>query len=138
VLTGEPYYYRAGIYGIEYNHPHGTTRNDDLTMYYDAGTQRVFREIQFKNVETIPIDGPTTQTEEGLQLQVFTTRGGGPLLVNVTDASTGNPVDATIRVNGQGVGSTMFDGRLWTVAPRDTFEVEAAVGSRNVTVVTSA
>jgi hypothetical protein len=138
VLTREPYYYRAGIYGIEYNHPHGTTRNDDLTMYYDAGTERVFREIQFKNVETIPIDGPTTQTEEGLQLQVSTTRGGGPVLVNVTDASTGDPVDATIRVNGEEVGSTMFDGRLWTVAPRDTFEVEAAVGSRNVTVVTSA
>lgn len=138
VLTGEPYYYRAGVYGIEYNHPHGTTRNDDLTMYYDAGTQQVFREIQFKNVESVPIARTDDRVEDDLRLQVSATRDGGPLLVNVTDATTGEPVDATIRVDGEEVGSTMFDGRLWTVAPRETFEVEAAVGSRNVTVVTDA
>lgn len=137
ILTSEPYYTRAGIYGIEYNHPHGTTRNDDLTIYYDAGTERVFREIQYKNVEAVPTRPLANESDDGLRLRVHATRPGGPLLVNVTNVSNGQPLDATVAVNGDTVGSTGDAGQLWTIAPRDSFLVEVERGDRNVSVVTT-
>lgn len=138
VLTRQPFYSKAGIYGIRFNHQHGTTRSHDLTIFYDAGTDEVFREIQYKNPEAVPTEEVANETAEGLRLRVYTTRPGGPLLVNVTGATTGSPERATVRIDDEVVGETGDRGRLWTVAPRGSFEVEATVVDRNVTATAEA
>lgn len=133
VLTDEPYYYRAGIYGIAVNHPHGTDTNRDLVVYYDAGTQSVFHEVQRLDPASIPTHPLANATDEGLRAELHTTYPSGPMTVVVTDASTGEPVDASVSVDGEPVGSTS-DGRLLTVVPRGNFAVTASEGGRNVTV----
>jgi hypothetical protein len=70
----------------------------------------------------------------GLLLSVNRTHAGGPLAVRVQSNATADPVGATIVVDGEPVGTTGSDGRLWTLAPRETFTVTASTGDRNVTV----
>jgi hypothetical protein len=133
VLTRQPFYSKAGIYGIRYNHQHGTARSHDLTIYYDAGTDQVFREIQYENPEAVPTEEVANETSEGLRIRVYATRPGGSLLVNVTGATAGSPERAIVRIDGEVVGETGPRGRLWTIAPRGSFETEATVVDRNVT-----
>jgi hypothetical protein len=131
-LTSEPNYIRAGVYAIAFNHPHGTISNRDLTVFYDAGTKSVFYEIQRLDVDQVPTEQTANVTDEGLRLRVRTTYPGGPTLVNVTDATTSEPVDATVDVDGETVGTTAT-GAVWTVAPRGGFTVTASTEGRNVT-----
>jgi hypothetical protein len=133
-LTSEPNYIRSGVYAIAFNHPHGTISNRDLTVYYDAGTQSVFYEIQRLDVDQVPTEQVANVTDENLRIRVRATYSDGPMVVNVTDATTGEPVDATVEVNGQTVGTTAR-GDVWTVAPRGEFTVTASSGGRNVTAV---
>jgi hypothetical protein len=133
VLTSEPFYVRAGVYGIAINHPHGTVSERDLVVYYDAGTDEVFYEIQRKDVTTVPTNPLGTTTEGDLRLELRSTHPGGPLRVDVTNAVTGDPVTATVLVNGDPVGETQ-EGRLWTVAPEDTVVVTAETPNENVSI----
>lgn len=135
-LTSEPYYSRAGIYGIAYNHPHGTVSDRDLVVYYDAGTTEIFREVQRLDVSTVPTRTIANRTDSGLRLRLHTTYPGGPLLIDVTRASTGEPVDAVVELNGERVGTTQGT-QLWTVAPRGSFSVTATSGAGNVTSTTN-
>lgn len=130
-LTDAPNYLRAGIYAIAYNHPHGAISNRDLTVFYDAGTESVFYEVQRLDVSQLPTTEVANETEDGLRLQVRGTHGDGPLSVNVTDSATGEPVDATVSIDGEPVGSTE-QATLWTVAPADAFTVNATYRDRNV------
>lgn len=131
VLTSVPYYERSGVYGIALNHPQGTNSNRDLTVYYDAGTRDVFYEIQRLDVSQLPTEEVATETDDGLHVRVRATHADGPLLVNVTDATTGEQVAATVTLNDDRVGTTAR-GDLWVVAPRGTFTVTATSQGRNV------
>jgi hypothetical protein len=133
VLTSEPFYSRAGVYGIALNHPQGTVSERDLVVYYDAGTDEVFYEIQRKDVTAVPTEPLATNTDGNLRLEVRSTHPGGPLRVDVTNTVTGNAVSATVLVNGTPVGETQ-EGRLWTVAPQETIVVTAETPSGNVSV----
>lgn len=135
VLTGEPYYYRAGIYSIAVNHPQGTDTNRDLEVYYDAGTQNVFFEAQRLGPARLPTAHRTNATAEGLAIELQVSYASGPTKITVTDAVTGEPVDARVSLNGAPIGSTT-DGHLWTIAPRGSFAVTASQGGRNVTAST--
>lgn len=132
--TGEPYLYRAGVYSISVDHPHGTAGQGDLVTYLDGATGQVFREIQFKDVSDVPIASPRSNLSEGLRVEVNRTHVGGPLSVRVTENATGTPVAARVSLDGEPVGTTGADGLLWTVAPRESFTVTASAGDRNVTV----
>jgi hypothetical protein len=132
--TGEPYLYRAGVYSISVDHPHGTAGQGDLVTYLDGATGQAFREIQFKDVSDVPVTAPRSNLSEGLRVEVNRTHVGGPVSVRVTENTTDAPVAAQVYVDGEPVGTTGADGLLWTVAPRESFTVTASTGDRNVTV----
>jgi hypothetical protein len=132
--TGEPYLYRAGVYSVTVDHPHGTATQGDLVTYVDGATGEVFREVQFKDLSEIPTREPRVNRSGGLYLGVNRTHAGGPVSVRVLSNDTGEPVDATVSIDGEPVGTTGSDGRLWTVAPREAFTVTVRTGGRNVTV----
>ncbi|MFC7176812.1 DUF7096 domain-containing protein [Halosegnis marinus] len=68
VLTSEPYYLNAGVYGIAINHPQGTVSDRDLVVYYDASTDEVFYEVQRQDVSTLPTRVLANATDDGLLL----------------------------------------------------------------------
>lgn len=104
----------VGTYRIVKYHPQGR-----LTTFLDGGTDRVFAEYQRKQVDRLPT-ATTVKTNEsaGLTMTVERSYAGGPLNVTVTDAETGRPLDAAVRVNNRSLGTTGEDGSLLTVAPR--------------------
>lgn len=136
VLTSEPFYQRAGVYGIAFKHPHGTVGDSDLIVFYDAGTGEVFYEIQRRDVEATPHPLVASTTGDGLRLELHATHPGGPLNVRVVNATAGTPVDARVTLNGDRVGRTGNES-LWTLGPRDSFVVTASTPNGNVTVTTS-
>lgn len=101
-----------------------------LTAFVDSGTERVFKESQRVPLSTFVHAGTESNVKSGLRLTLNRTYPGGPLQVNVTDAETGEPVDATVTIS-QGsdqstvVGETGDDGKLWTLSPRGSYTVVA-------------
>lgn len=130
-LTNEPYYVQAGIYGMAVNHPHGGSGADDLVVYYDADTDAIFREIQRKDVNTVPTESVTTSNEE-YRLVVETTHADGPLGIRVENATSGDTVEAGVYLDGESLGITNR-ATHWTVAPREPFTVTATTPTGNVT-----
>jgi hypothetical protein len=130
---GEPFLYSAGVYSVRVGHPHGTSRTYDLITFLDGGTRGVFREVQYKDLSAIPTVAAGSNTSSGVTLQVNRTRTGGPMLVTVTNATTGAPVEATVLANGERVGVTDIGGERWLVAPGPTATITAVSGERNVT-----
>lgn len=124
-LSGRPSLALAGVYSVAVKHAHGTARGSDLIAYFDGSTTDVFREIQFKNVERVPIAPLGENRTDRLVVHVNATTPGGPAEVTVTD-TVGTPVPATVYVGGERLGRTGTDGQRWFVAPQ---------GQMNVTVV---
>ena len=120
----------SSVYLVEATHPQG-----DLRAYIDGATRSVFHETQANSPEAVPVTLTRSATADSLRAQVNTTHPTGPLWVTVT--RNGGAVNATVRVNGQLVGTTGEDGRLLTVQPAGTFQVEATAGTANVTVTGS-
>jgi len=121
----------TNTYSASYQHLHGR-----LTVLFDGGTDRVFRETQRLDLRLVPRGPSVTNSSDGLTVVVERLRASGPVRVTVVD-ETGNatdPADATVRVAGTRVGRTGDDGTLWTVAPRGSVTVTASAGNRNVTV----
>lgn len=107
------------IYSFGMPNPQG-----ELTTYFDGATRNVFHENQAGNVEAYAIDGTVSNSTDSMSVTLGLTHDSGPLRVTVEDR--GQPVsDATVRINGDSVGSTNNEGRLWTVQPLDGFEVTA-------------
>ena len=131
VLTSAPYYLDAGVYGIAINHPQGTVSDRDLVVYYDATSEEVFYEIQRQDVTALPTEVVANVTSDGLRVTLRATHADGPLAVNVTNATTGEPVDATVELNDDPLGTTDAD-TLWTIAPHGTFVVTAETARGNV------
>ena len=116
----------ARLWRFTYSHPQG-----NLETYLDVETNRVLLEHQYKEPDSIPTT--TDETVEGdLRLVVNRTRAGGPLGVALYDEDTDDPVDASVEVGGESVGSTGGD-RLWTVAPRGDATINATYRGETVT-----
>lgn len=134
LLTSAPYYLNAGVYALGVNHPQGTNRRFDLEAYLDADTGEVFREYQYVDVDAVRM-GPAGASETAdLRVVVEGTYVGGPMRVNVTDPATGEPVDATVTVDGARVGTTGADGTAAALVPGETFTVTVTHDGRTVTV----
>ena len=99
-----------------------------LQLFVDGTSQQVFIEHQQVELGVVGSTQQTTNVQDGLEVSVNETYIGGPLQVNVTDAESGDPVDATVRV-GQGAaeGETvgvLQDGQpVWTLTPRGEFTI---------------
>jgi len=107
----------AIIYNV--NHPHG-----QLAVWVNAATERVYVERQEVVLSQLPADAEVTHTTNNTTLSTSRTYAGGPLLVQVQNAS-GAPVDATISLDGLEVGETDNDGRLWLLSPAGDYTITA-------------
>lgn len=121
----------VGVYRFTISHDHG-----HLTTFFDGGSNTTFMEYQRKTISAIPTRPPVTNISDGLRMQVNRTRTGGPLEVRVVDNATGAPVDGRITIDGEVIGRTGGDGRLWTIGPPARFTVNATTADGNVSVDT--
>lgn len=108
-----------------------------LTAFVDSESERVFREHQRVPFESFDTQSLETNVKSGLRLTVNRSYPGGPARVYVTDAETGEPVNATITVSQNGaqgvvVGRTGDDGVLWTLSPRGEYTVVANAGGTSI------
>ncbi|MDG5777583.1 hypothetical protein VB773_05565 [Haloarculaceae archaeon H-GB2-1] len=101
----------TSVYRISVDHSQG-----DLTTYLDGSTQNAFREIQSKRLRSIPTSRVSNNTVP-LTLRVNHTHATGPMQVTLIRNAGDEPIDGTVRVNGDRVGRTGSDGTLWTVTP---------------------
>jgi hypothetical protein len=76
------------------------------------------------------------RTGESLRLRINGSYDTGPMAVRVARNATGIPLDAEVTVDGQVVGRTGDDGRLWTVQPIGETTVSVRT-SGNATVETT-
>lgn len=108
----------------------------EIVAYLDAYSSNVFYEVQYLEVDAMPSSEVHNVTDEGLRVIVERTYPGGPMLVGVYEASTGNPVNARVSIEGVEVGPTDTDGYVRAVEPRRAYElaVETPRVSTNVTV----
>jgi hypothetical protein len=132
---GEPYLYRAGVYSVAIDHPHGTSRTGDLITFLDGSTREPFHEIQYKDLSTVPTEGAGGNTSDNVTLSVERTRSGGPMRVTVRNATSGAPLTATVLVDGEPAGVTGLDGSRWVIAPRSTARITATTGNATVSAV---
>lgn len=117
----------TSVYYVQLGHPQGS-----LDTYLDGRTGSAFREFQVKQLSTLP--GRTTANESnGLRLTVNRTHATGPMELTVADSATAGPVDATVRINGETVGQTGSDGRLWALTPHQGVRIEVTADGRTVT-----
>ncbi|MXR51228.1 hypothetical protein GRX03_06370 [Halovenus sp. WSH3] len=92
-----------------------------------AQRQEELHENQVGDAGQRSIAGTVTNASESLEVTLGLTHASGPLRVTVTDDS-GAVSNATVRIDGAFVGTTDSDGRLWTIQPRNGFEVTAETG----------
>jgi hypothetical protein len=120
----------SSVYLVEASHPQG-----DLRAYLDGATRNVFHETQANAPEAMPVSLTRTASGDDLRLRVNATHPTGPMWVTVTRPGGANAtaVDATVRIDGQRVGTTGSDGRLLTLQPAGSFRVNATAGPANVT-----
>jgi len=123
------YYGTTGIYELTADHPDG-----QLTAYIDGSTTNVFYEAQHRNLADVQMTATETAVTDSLQMTVQRSSRSGPMLVTLTDADTGEPVDGTVTINGYRFGTTGNDGALWTVEPRGAYTVNATADGTGPTV----
>jgi len=120
----------SGIYEFAADHANG-----QIVTYIDGGTTNAFHEYQNRRLQTVTVTDSQAGSNGSVTVRVRRSYETGPLLVSVTDDTTGTPVDAVVRIDGRPVGSTGADGSLWTVEPRGSYDVNATVsGDNGVTV----
>lgn len=109
-------------------------RRGRLVAFVDSGSQRVFKEFQFRPLDRVTTGSSVSATRDGLNLTAHRTYPGGPTRLQLNSTESGEPVDAQITVGPPGgrssvIGRTGGDGSLWTVAPNGTYQVTAIDGS---------
>lgn len=120
------------LFRVEIDHPAGPTQ-----AYLDMATARVFSEKKRQPLSALSPTTAVNQTTDGLRVVVNRTAPTGAMEIRVYDADTGEPVDARIGIDGDAVGATGADGRLWTVEPLRTYTINATSGDESATVVVS-
>jgi hypothetical protein len=111
--------------------PYGT---GSLSAFVDSGSGDVFKEYQRRSLNRSIVNETRSKTQNGLELTVSRSYPGSPLYVNLTDADTGDPVEANVTIgpaenDSTLIGRTDADGELWTVAPDYRFTIFAIKGN---------
>ncbi|OAQ51872.1 hypothetical protein HTG_14570 [Natrinema mahii] len=122
-------YTTVKLYKIDNNHDQG-----HLEAYLGGGTGNIYREVQTLNVNALPTSTILTERSNDLEMSINETAGNGPSHVTVTDAETGDPVSATVAIDGYEVGETAEDGALWFVPPEAPYELTAGTGTDSINV----
>ena len=119
----------TGIYRIEVGYAQGT-----IVAYMDGDTRDVFYEVQRRPLRLIQPGAPVTTVENGTRLTVNRTFAGGPLRVEVLDNRTGDPAEATVRVDDL-EEETDRGGVVWTLMPAGETRITARTDAGTTTVV---
>ncbi|WP_436936194.1 DUF7096 domain-containing protein [Halovenus marina] len=122
ILAGLPYYF------VDVSHPHGT-----LELYFDGTSANVFREHQRNSPGAIPVSETHRTTTSTLELTVETTHPTGPMLITVSEPGSAEPIQTTLEINGQPIGTT--DWEYWAVQPEGNFTVSATTANNETAVV---
>lgn len=115
-------------YTFETHHAQGLLR-----VHLDSGTTDVFREVQELGIGDLPVESGGTWNGEATTVSLNVTPRNGPIQFNVTDTS-GQPVPATILVDGQPIAETGPDGTAWVVRPMDGAEFTVQTDAESITV----
>jgi len=107
-----------------------------VDLYLNVERELVYRERQTLSLDRLATTRVANETDNGVNVAVNRTVMGNPTLVNVTEG--GEPVDAVVRIDGQRVGRTGDDGRLWTVGPPGAHEVTVLTFRETVNVTVPA
>jgi len=120
----QQYYQGAGAYvgRMVYDFPDGEIRG-----FFDGGTGDVFFERNTYRLDDMERTEAVNVTNDSARLVVERTFFDGPIRITVVNPETGNPVDTTVRVAGNRVGSTGADGTLWVVEPAMPYVVSVTV-----------
>jgi hypothetical protein len=110
-------------YPVRIGHSRG-----DLTAFVDSDARVVYAEHQRRPLDSMVADRRVEASGGGLRLVVNRTYPGGPAQVRVLDATTGDPVDATVSLSietadATRLGTTGDDGVLWTLSPYRRYTV---------------
>ncbi|WP_049921894.1 DUF7096 domain-containing protein [Halopiger djelfimassiliensis] len=106
----------------------------DLEVYLDGGAGEVYREFQELSTTELPTTNSESASNDGLTLSINETPADGPVEVRVTDSTTGDPVPATVSVDGHEVGETAADGTRWILPSDGESEITAETTDGTVTV----
>ena len=114
-----------------------------LVAFVDSGSQRVFKEFQYRPIDQVAAVSSVSATRDGLNLTAYRTYPGGPVRLQLNSTTDAEPVDAQLTVgppNGRSsvVGRTGDDGSLWTLAPAGAYQATAIDGSSVVVLSVSA
>lgn len=105
----------------------------DLQAYIDSGSGEVHREIQELRIDDLPLAEQESWANDGVEMSIDATPADGPVEVTVTDAETGDPVRATILIDGQAVGETDAEGTIVVLPPMGEYELTAETDDGSVT-----
>ncbi|WP_247002658.1 carboxypeptidase-like regulatory domain-containing protein [Halosolutus gelatinilyticus] len=117
------------LYQIQTTHNQGR-----LEVFLDGGTGSVYREVQVLRPGRLPTETQTVWSENGLNLTVNETPLDGPVEVTVVDADTGEPVQATVTVDGFEIGTTRADGTLRFVPTAGKYQLTVETDSGSIEV----
>ncbi len=101
----------------------------ELRTFVSGGTDQVFIEYQRIDLETFPDFESVSTTGDGFNVTVDRSYAGGPVVVSVTDAEDGTPIDGvtvTKSVGGgdsEAIGTTDADGTIRTLSPADSYRI---------------
>jgi len=119
----------GGIARVDVTYPRGEVRT-----FNSADSDRAFRTDRIQPLAGYEYDMSATSTRDGLDVTVNYSYRGAPVEVVVRDEETGEPVEgATVTVGvgdeSEPVGVTDADGRVYTLAPSDTYDVTVIDGN---------
>lgn len=117
----------AYAYQHRVSHEQGT-----IIAYVDASTGLPYHETHETALSVVSTEPGWTNTSGNHTLAVNQSYPGGPLRVQI--AGNGTPVSAPVSIDGTQVGTTSFDGVLWTLAPSGEFTVTVQVDDRTLRV----
>lgn len=105
-----------------------------LFAFVDSGSKQVFKEYQYRPLDTMTTERTETAVKDGLELTAHQTYAGGPVRIELNSTENGGTADALITVGPRGgrsavVGRTGSDGAMWTMAPGQEYQVTAIRGN---------
>lgn len=121
----------AGIY--EYR---ASFESGDMTAYMHGGTTNVFRDGMELNASMLPVSDTEEASNGTTVMSVNRTFETGPMEVSLRDSTSGDPIEATVTIDGHQVGETGADGTLWAVEPREDVTVEATTAEGETVTLT--
>lgn len=118
----------VSLVGLSLDHPRGETLS-----YIDTTTQDVVMEYHTLDVNSLPTTATVSRSNENATISSHRVYDGGPVWVSVTEPDTGDPLDATVSIEGHEV-QTGEDGTTWVVAPDGDVEVTATTAEGEVSI----